>query len=196
MKKILLCVLLIIIVLLCVTHPVLAQEIPEKNNNKVYCILNSALSIPYHTEGESLYVGGNGAGSILYKTSKSVHMGIELSAQFNPGKTGENNFQQLSTNYDIIWYPSALFRSIAKDKAPSYLNNFYIGFGMGHSFSSNADSDLLNNIKQSLGYRIPLKNKNNIQLQLNRRGFILKRLPLATYQRIFSFIETSVGYSF
>ena len=172
-----------------------AQEIPEKDN-KFYFVFNSAVSVPYAVASENLNVGGIVSGDIYYKLSKSFDLGIELSDQFNSGKDNYKNLQQFSANSDVVWHPSALFRSVDKDKVASSFGNLYLSIGFGHSFSSSADNIIFNNLKQSLGYKMPLKNQNNIHFQLNRRDFTLKKLPSATSHQIFAFIEASIGYGF
>ena len=159
--------------------------------------INSRLAVPYKSTESILKPGVNLAGSVLYDVSPSVKLGIEVSDQINGGKNSFKNFNALSVDFAVKWFPTALFDKVSKKVDERFLKNFYLGLGIGDSFNPLVQKGI-GTINTAIGYNVPLKNGDVIDLKLMNQGFILKDKILVNGQdySALNFINFSVGYGF
>lgn len=175
-----------------------AQE-DRNEKEKIIIQLNPGLSIPVGEASNNLNIGAVAAGSIHFSLSKSVKLGADMSYQANRGKEAFQNFKAANLNFDVMWFPSPLFKMVSKKyKMPSNFDNLYIGLGLGHNFIPTIkDNDrLFNIVYEYIGYFIPLKNENAINIKLSSPGYIIKNQPPDDGNSIYRFINISLGYTF
>ena len=163
--------------------------------NRYSFFISTHLAVPYKGTEHVLTPGINFAGTVFYNVSPSVKLGIEVSDQINGGKNSFKSFNAVSADFVVKWFPTALFDKVSKKVDEQFLKNFYLELGMGHNFSHLA-ADGISSIKTGIGYKVPLKNGNLIDLKLINRGFILKNNLDGYSNGSMSFIGISIGYGF
>ena len=163
--------------------------------NRYSFFISTHLAVPYKGTEHVLKPGINFAGTVFYNVSPSVKLGIEVSDQINGGKNSFKSFNAVSADFVVKWFPTALFDKVSKKVDERFLKNFYLELGMGHSFSPLA-ADGISSIKTGVGYNIPLRKGNNIDLKLINRGFILKDNLDGYSNGSLNFIGISIGYGF
>ena len=189
-----------LIVLLAISQifSIVIAQAQEKNirEKKVIFQIEPSLSIPIAEAGNKLNVGASIGGSVHFSLSNSFKIGPDLSYQTNSGKESFKNFNAIGLNFDVIWFPKPLFKDISKNKE-SVFYNLYIGLKMGHNFTPLIHDDrLFNIISQYIGYLIPLKNQDAINIKLSTPAYILKKQPHNDENESLRFINISVGYVF
>lgn len=160
-------------------------------------LIYSRLAVPYKGTESILKQGVNLAGSVLYDVSPSVKLGIEVSDQFNGGKSSFKSFNALSADFAVKWFPTALFDKVSKKVDERFLKNFYLGLGIGDSFNPLVRKGI-GTINAAIGYNVPLKKGSAIDIKLMNQGFIFEDKVSVNGQDYsgLNFINFSVGYGF
>ncbi|MGB4776555.1 MAG: hypothetical protein WBP45_15360 [Daejeonella sp.] len=186
-----------LVTLLIIAQVFNSNMIRAQEKEKIIIQLNPGLSIPVGEASNNLNIGAGAAGSIHFSLSKSVKLGADMSYQANRGKEAFQNFNVTKLAVDVMWFPVPLFKRILKNKEDTTVaDNLYIGLGFGPSLVSIVKDRVFLGTTQYIGYLIPLKNENAINIKLSSPGYIIKNQPPDNSSSIYRFVNVSLGYTF
>jgi hypothetical protein len=188
--------ILLVIVQIFNTDIIKAQE-KSDTIKKVIVQLNPGISVPVIKAWDKLHIGATVSASVHFNLSNSFKIGPDLSYQFNSGKDTVKNFYVAKLSLDLMWFPAALIKSIFKKyKERKDMDNFYISLGFGPGLTSISKGRVVIGATQYVGYLIPLKNRNAINIMVNTPSYLLKKQTVIDENNIYSFVNIFVGYAF